>query len=66
MQINVSQMLKEPIGSTRNYEVSGAVDITGGGVDSKIQGRVALTRTDRDILVKGTLHTEVEVTCSRC
>jgi len=23
-------------------------------------------RTDRSILVKGTLHTEVEVTCSRC
>jgi len=66
MQINVSQMLKEPLGSTRNYELSGTVDITGGGVDSKIQGRVVLTRTDRDILVKGTLHTEVEVTCSRC
>ena len=66
MKINVSQLLKEPIGSTRNYEVSGTFDITGDDVDSEIQGVVALTRTNRSILAKGTLHTEVEVTCSRC
>jgi len=64
MRINVSQQLKSPIGSTRNYEVSEVVDIAGGG--SMVQGEVRLTRTDRGILVKGTLHTEVEVTCSRC
>ena len=64
MRINVSQQLKAPIGSVRNYEVNGAVDITGG--DSMVQGKVRLVRTDRGILVGGTLHTEVEVTCSRC
>ena len=64
MQINVSQQIKASIGSIRNYEVSGTVDITGG--DSMVEGEVRLMRTDRGILVKGTLHTEVEVTCSRC
>jgi len=64
MRINVFQQLKASIGSIRNYEVNGIVDITGGG--SMVQGRVRLMRTDRSILVKGTLHTEVEVTCSRC
>ena len=63
MQLNVSQLLKASIGSTRDYEVSGTVDIGGG---SLIQGEVRLMRTDQGILVKGTLRIEVEVTCSRC
>jgi len=63
MQINVSQLLKASIGSTRDYEVGEAVDIGGG---SMVRGKVRLTRTDRGILVKGTLHAEVDVTCSRC
>jgi len=64
MQLNVSQLLKASIGSIRSYEVSETVDITGGG--SMVEGKVRLMRTDRGILVKGTLHTEIEVTCSRC
>ena len=66
MQINVSQLLKESIGSTRNYELSGTVDITGEGVDSKAQGEIMLTRTIHGILAKGTLHTEAKTICSRC
>ncbi len=64
MSINVSQQLKAPIGSVRNYEVSEVVDIAGG--DSLVQGELGLIRTDLGILAKGTLHTEVEVICSRC
>ena len=64
MRINVSQLLKEPIGSTRNYEVSDTIDVAGG--DRIVQGEVKLVRTDRGILVKGTLYTVIEVTCSRC
>ena len=64
MRINVSQQLKAPIGSTRNYEVSDTIDVAGG--DRIVQGEVRLVRTDRGILVKGTLHTVIEVTCSRC
>ena len=66
MQINVSQLLKEAIGSVRNYEVSETVDITGDGTGSMVKGEVRLMHTNRGILVKGTLHTAVEVACSRC
>ena len=64
MRINVSQQLKASIGSIRNYEVSETVNVASG--KSMVQGEVGLIRTDRSILAKGTLHTEVEVTCSRC
>ncbi len=64
MQINVSQLLKSPIGSVRNYEVREVVVI--GGDDSMVEGKASLVRTDRGILAKATLQTEVEVTCSRC
>ncbi len=64
MRINVSQQLKSSIGSIRNYEVREVVSIAGG--DSMVEGKVTLVRTDRGILTEATLHTEVEVTCSRC
>jgi uncharacterized protein len=66
MEINVAQLLKEPVGSVRNYEVSEVLDIVGDGTDSKVCGEVSLMRTDRGILVKCTLDTGAEVTCSRC
>ena len=64
MQINVSQLLKEPIGATRNYMVNETTDVVDNG--SGIQGEVKLTRTDRGILVEGTIPTESKLTCSRC
>jgi len=64
MRINVSQQLKASIGSMRKYGVSEIVNVANG--KSMVQGEVGLIRTDRGILAKGTLHTGVEVTCSRC
>jgi uncharacterized protein len=67
MQINVSQLLKAPIGTIRNYQVNGAIDVGGGGSqDSPVRGKVSLVRTDRGILVRGLLSSEVRITCSRC
>ena len=64
VQINVSQLLKGAIGSERNYEVDEVIDID--GCNYKVQGEVRLMRTDRGILVEGTLKTDRELTCSRC
>lgn len=64
LQINVSQLLKGPIGATRACETDEVVNIAGG--DSRVQGDVTLVRTDRSILVRGTLKTAVELTCGRC
>ena len=66
MRINVSQLLKEPVGSIRHYQANEIVDVAIEGNSSPVQGEVKLMRTDRSILVEGTLHTEVEITCSRC
>ena len=64
MQVNVAQLLKAPIGTTRDYEVDEAADID----DSShpVKGKVQLTRTNRGILVRGTINTEAKVTCGRC
>lgn len=66
MQINVSQLLKETIGTVRNYKINETIDIAGDGNERLVQGEVKLFRTPRGILVKGLLHTEVNLTCSRC
>lgn len=66
MEINVAQQLKGPVGSVRSYEVSEVIDFNGDGGSITVYGKVRLMHTNRGILVKGVLHTEVEVTCSRC
>jgi len=66
MKISVSELLKAPIGTTRNYEINETVDVTGDSSEKVVQGKVSLLRTDRCILVRGALHTEVELSCSRC
>ncbi len=66
MQINVSQLLKASIGTTRDYEVNETIDITGGSEGSPVRGDIKLIRTLRGILVKGLLRTEVYLSCSRC
>ncbi len=64
VRINVAGLLKSSLGSKRSYQVDDTVNISGG--DSPVQGEVWLTRTDRGILLKARLRTEVEVSCSRC
>jgi len=59
MIIDVSQQVKEPIGSFRHYRISE----TG---DAPIYGEVDLLRTDRGIFVSGTLEATVQAVCSRC
>lgn len=64
VQINVSQQLKEPIGSIRDYKINEIVDIADD--NCLIQGEIKLMHTNRSIIAKGTLRTEIERTCSRC
>jgi uncharacterized protein len=67
MDMNVSQLLLDPIGSTREYDIDEAIDITGEGKNSnRILGHCDMLRTQRSILVKCSLNTEIELTCHRC
>jgi uncharacterized protein len=66
MQIKVSQLIGEPIGSERDYKIHDNIDIMDNGDSIAIQGNVKLTRTDKSILVQGKFDTSVELTCARC
>jgi uncharacterized protein len=68
MRFNVAQLLKEPVGSTRKYHLAEDVQDLGGEVrlTHPIEGAIRLIHTIEGVLVSGPLHTEVELTCSRC
>jgi uncharacterized protein len=59
-------LLRDPVGSTRDYQIDDVIDITGDGKSHKIQGKCNLLHLQNSILVKCALNTEVELTCSRC
>lgn len=68
MQFNVAQLLKEPTGSIRHYEL--VEDITELDpelvVMGPLVGDVQLLRINSGILVEASLSTAVRVTCNRC
>ena len=67
MLYNVSQLLMEPIGSTRRFQmeepVSGGIEGLGEG---RANGSVRLLRTHHGLLVNGKVEVEVAAECGRC
>jgi len=67
MQFNVSQLLKDPIGSIRNYELIEELDdLEEFETLSPLVGTVRMLRTHSGLLVSGELSTALRVTCFRC
>jgi uncharacterized protein len=66
MQINVSQLLQEPIGASREYGVNEVVNITGDKEGSTVKGNCRLLRTQSSILTRCSLKTDIKLACSRC
>jgi uncharacterized protein len=68
LTFNVSGLLGEPAGSVRDIEISSPPLDLGSDVrlHGAIGGRLRLTRTNRGLLVWGTLGTTVDLECSRC
>lgn len=68
MQYNVAQLLKEPTGAVRRYEL--VEDIANIDPDLEILGplvgKLQLMRTNSGVLVTGELSTAVRSTCNRC
>ena len=65
MLYNVAQLLKEPVGSIRSYQLEEA--FTGPGrVADTARGPVCLLRTHRGVLVDADLEVQVTLSCSRC
>jgi uncharacterized protein len=61
--INVAQLLKEPVGSSQSYDISGVI---GEEVEGSVEGRAKLTRINQGVLVQCKLTAEVRLICSRC
>lgn len=66
MDMNVSQLLRDPIGATREFQIDEELDIASDGKNHKMKGDCTLLRTQRSILVKCAFNTDVELTCCRC
>jgi len=65
MLFNVSQLLREPSGFTREYEVDEEVTRED-AIDFPIAGRVKLMKTDDGIWVSAPLDAVILGSCSRC
>ncbi len=68
MHFNVAQLLKEPIGATRRYELTEEIrnldpELT---VLGPLVGQLELMRTHSGLLMWGQLSTAVQVSCGRC
>ena len=65
MQYNVAQLLKEPTGATRSYQVEQR--ITGvPEIADRVCGQLDMVRTHQGILVRAKLEIESTLICSRC
>ena len=65
MQYNVAQLLKEPIGSTRNYRLDEAFRDSGRFADH-VHGSLKLLRTHQGVLTTAELDIEAMRVCGRC
>jgi uncharacterized protein len=64
---NVSQLMRERVGSRREYRISEpSVVLERGASPISLEGPVLLTRTQRGMLVQARLVTTVRDQCSRC
>lgn len=63
--INVSTLLQEAVGATREYELAGG-EFRYDGAVRPIAGAVRLLRTDQSVLVSGSLQASTEDVCGAC
>ena len=61
--VNVAQLLKEPVGSSRSYDISGIIKEQ---IEASVEGKIILIHSGRGVLVQGKLAAEIKLTCSRC
>ncbi|MBI2166171.1 MAG: DUF177 domain-containing protein [Chloroflexi bacterium] len=66
MRFNVAQLLKEPVGSTRSYNVEESFGPLEHITISHVRGSVRLTRTDKGVWASASLETDVQCSCGRC
>ena len=67
MKLNVAQLMKSPVGATRDYELEETFsEIEDQRISRPVSVQVHLTRINDGILAQGEVHTVIETPCSRC
>ena len=61
--IDVTHLLKEPVGSSQSHDISG---IIGEEVEGFVEGKVKVIRISKGVFVQCKLNAEVKLICSRC
>jgi uncharacterized protein len=61
---NIAQLLKSPIGTTRELEVADNININ--NEKSLFESQVKLVRTNRSILATGKFNSHLKLECCRC
>lgn len=67
MFYNVSQLLREPVGSTRGYTIDQTITLPyEGSPQARVTGPLTLIRTPRGLLARATLAAAARMMCGRC
>ncbi|MDE3074588.1 MAG: DUF177 domain-containing protein [Chloroflexota bacterium] len=67
MKLNVAQLMKEPVGSTREYELDETFrEVEGQPLRGPVHLELQLTRINEGLLARGDVETVLLTTCSRC
>jgi DUF177 domain-containing protein len=67
MKLNVAQLLKSPVGSTREYDLEESLSrIDDQAISQPVRVHLHLTRLNDGVLARGDVDTAVEAVCSRC
>ncbi|MHB8620056.1 MAG: YceD family protein [Chloroflexota bacterium] len=67
MKLNVAQLMKSAVGSTREYDLEEAFgDVEGQFLIGPVAAHLCLTRINDGILVRGDARAMLETLCSRC
>ena len=64
MHFNVSQLVRETSGSTREHDVEDRITYRGDLIE--VRGSIRFVRTDKGVWVTALLNTQVESECGRC
>lgn len=66
LKYNVASLMRPEVGAAIDLEIDEINQVLGDLRVEFVRGKLRLTRTNRRILVKGTIHTSIEVECVRC
>ena len=66
MELNVSQLLMEPSGSSREYRIDEWRELAEGFGASRVRGVVSLLRTNKSVWASAALRSDLPAECARC